>query len=220
MMNSKNKKLSLVVSVLGVLAISISFGYFFSQIVFKGEGAQTTLEAADVQNTILKTEGVLSFDDLSVYPGHKNVSSIKVTATGDQKVLYNVIWTGTNALLTPLNYYVYRADSEQTPSINCEKVVENGEETVHYYETCSNVNFENLGNIVASGAINSSEEELTVKLLTNEEVQATTEGTEVYYYVVLEFPNLDKSQNFDMNGSFTGAVKTKLLGELDTTNGS
>ena len=38
----------------------------------------------------------------------KNVSSVRVTATGDNELIpYNLIWEGTNTLTTPLNYTVY-----------------------------------------------------------------------------------------------------------------
>ena len=46
-------------------------------------------------------------------------------------------------------------------------------------------------------------------LLADELLQASSEGTTVYYYVVLEYPNLDEPQNIDINGTFNGIVSIK-----------
>ena len=52
------------------------------------------MQTITIEDTILKVEGKLQFNDLDIYPGHKNISSIKVTATGDKELLYNLTWTG------------------------------------------------------------------------------------------------------------------------------
>ena len=46
-------------------------------------------------------------------------------------------------------------------------------------------------------------------LATNEVIKGTETGEAIYYYVVLEYPNLDESQNIDMGGSFEGKVTVK-----------
>ena len=203
-MKENNKKLTLIVGCL-LLVISVSFAYFLASTIFSGKGSSVSGTAATIGSSEIVVEGSLEFNDLDIYPGHKNVSSIKVTATGDNELIpYNVIWEGSNSLNTPLNYTVYKTNSEIEVTASCNKVTGNIGSSKIYYEECSITNENQLGNIVASGTIGSGTSKVT--LIPDEFITSSKEGTSIYYYVILEYPNLEESQNIDMGGSFNGEI--------------
>ena len=121
-MDRKKELIIIGVAMLLVLAVGITMAFFSQNVDVKGEANQSVdVQTITIEDTILKVEGKLQFNDLDIYPGHKNISSIKVTATGDKELLYNLTWTGINTLNTPLKYTVYKTLSEVSPSITCSK---------------------------------------------------------------------------------------------------
>jgi len=213
-MDRKKELIIIGVAMLLVLAVGITMAFFSQNVDVKGEANQSVdVQTITIEDTILKVEGKLQFNDLDIYPGHKNISSIKVTATGDKELLYNLTWTGINTLNTPLKYTVYKTLSEVSPSITCSKK----SLQLHYFETCEETNFDKLGTPIATGNISTATTETKFKLAYNESVQATSDGVVYYYYVVLEFPNLDTDQNLDMGGEFDGITSAEVLDERDNT---
>ena len=203
-MKEKNKKLTVIVSSL-ILVISVSFAYFLASTLFSGDGSSVSGTAATIGSSEIIVQGSLEFNDLDILPGHKNVSSIKVTATGDNELIpYNVIWEGSNSLNTPLEFTVYKITSEIEITANCNKVTGNLGSSKIYYEECTINNEDQLGSIVASGTINNGSNKVT--LIPDEFITSSSTGTTVYYYVILEYPNLEESQNIDMGGSFNGEI--------------
>ena len=120
-MKNKNKKLMIVVACL-LVVIGVSFAYFAASNFIGGSGSSADFTTATIQGSELRVEGNLTFNDLDIYPGHQNVSSIKVTAIGDNELIpYNVIWEGTDTLNTSLNYIIYKTSSEIDVSVSCEQ---------------------------------------------------------------------------------------------------
>ena len=210
--NKKGFKVGLIVFLVSVLLISgvVSYAYFTGVTKTTGSGNVTTSTTVVNANTSIETTGTLEFNDSDIYPGHKNVSTIKVVATGLDEVDYNVIWTGTNSFTTTLNYYVYKITTEESPSITCEKKTGLVNNVTTYYEECTNNNFDNLGSVVASGEITTLEESTKIELIKNESIQATNEGATVYYHVVIEYPNKEEGQNQDFNASINGEVSVEV----------
>ena len=161
-MKEKNKKLIIIVACL-LVVIGVSLAYFTASVLTGGSGEQVEATTATIKGSELIVEGTLSFNDLDIYPGHQNVSSIKLTATGDNVLIpYNVIWEGTNTLNTPLNYTVYKTTSEIDVSASCEKVVSNMGASKIYYEECSISNEDALGSIIATGTIENGNTKVTL----------------------------------------------------------
>ena len=207
-MKDKNKKLIIVVASL-LLVVGVSLAYFTASVLFGGNGSKVSGTTATLEDSVLSVEGSLEFNDTNIYPGHMNVSSIKATATGDGVLIpYNVIWEGENTLNTPLNYTVYKTTSEIEVSASCE--AKNGvvDGARLYYEECTISNLDSLGSVVSSGTIASGETKKTI--IPDEFITSSSEGTVVYYYVILEYPNLEESQNSDIGGSFSGRVLVEL----------
>ena len=207
-MKNKNKKLMIVVASL-LVVIGVSFAYFAASNFFGGSGSSVSATTATLQGSELKVEGTLEFNDLDIYPGHESVSSIKVTATGDNELIpYNVIWEGTNTLNTPLNYTIYKTSSEIDVSASCEKQKGVIDGAMMYYEECEISNIDSLGTAISSGTINSNETKVT--LVEDEFITSSPTGLIQYYYVILEYPNLEEAQNSDIGGTFTGKVTVEL----------
>ena len=209
-MEEKNKKMIIIVTSL-LLVVGVSLAYFTASTIFGGNGTTVTGSTTAPQGSELIVEGTLEFNDLDIYPGHQNVSSIKVTATGDNELIpYNIIFNGINTLNTPLNYTVYKTSGSIDVSASCEKKSEVMGGAKIYYEECSISNIESLGSPVSSGTIESSEENSKTTLVKDEFITSSPTTEEVYYYVVLEYPNLEESQNIDMGGTFTGEVTIEI----------
>ncbi len=204
----KNKRLMIIVGML-LLVGGISMAYFVGKMLTSGEGASTSVITANIKNSEVKVEGTLQFENYEgMLPGHKEPSIIKVTAIGDNELIpYNVVWEGRNGLGTPLNFTIYRLDESITISAECEEVREKVSGGIALSEKCSITNEENLGKVIGSGEIPSNQDNIKVELKSDEFITSTEgEGTSVYYYVVLEYPNENDSQNDDMGHNFDGEV--------------
>ena len=207
-MKNKNKKLIIVVASL-FLVIGVSFAYFTVSVLLDGNGASTSGTTATLGSSELKVEGSLSFSDLDIYPGHQNISSIKVSATGENELIpYHVIWEGENTLNTTLKYRVYKVEQEVDVEATCEK--KNGiiEGAKTYYEECEISNESELGSIISSGEIKKGETKK--RIIPDEFITSRKEGEEVYYYVILEYPNNEENQNSDIGGKFGGEVTVEI----------
>jgi len=198
-----NKRLIVIVSCL-LLVISVSLAYYIGELLISGEGATGNATTAKIKGATIKVEGVLEFNDPNILPGHKTISSIKVTATGNNELIpYNLIWKGTNGI-SRINYTVYKTSTEMNVSASCEKKtsVQNGVQILN--EECKIENIDNLGSEIASGSIvKNSTKEILAK---DEFITATNDGDTKYYYVILEYPNLDEDQSADINATFNGEV--------------
>ncbi len=213
----KNKKVLLVVFCL-LIGVSISFAYFVGRSLTSGSGASLTVKTATLNGTKMKVEGNLSFNDEFIYPGHTEVSSIKVTAIGNNELIpYNLIWKGINSLYTSLNYKVYRSDKKIEVEASCEKKKEIVDGKQLFHEICDISNESELGKEIYTGTIGRSEENTKVILAEDEYITSTEEGTEVYYYVVIEYPNnedIENNQNEDIEEEFNGEVTVEKGNEI------
>lgn len=200
MVKKHNKRLIALVSVL-TLAIGTTFAYFVSRSLLLGKGANTDIEFVTLGDTTISVDGTIEVSDPDIYPGHKSISGIKLTGTGDRLVTYNLIWEGSNSI-ADLNYKVYKTSNEQNPAIICSKRKETLNNQILLYEECEE-NLNDLGEAVSNGSIKIGEN-LNIQLVVNQSIQASKDGTSIYYYVVIEYPNLDEKQNIDIKGGFKG----------------
>ena len=200
----KNKKLLIVVGIL-ILFGGVSLAYFVNKILTNGNGGNTSVTTAVIRGARIDVEGILEFEDLEILPGHKTVSAIKVTATGNNELIpYNLIWKGTNSLTTPLNFTIYKTSEEIEVSATCEKKTKVIGASKQLSEECTITNIDRLGTEITSGRINKNDSK--VILAKDEFITATSTGDNKYYYVILEYPNLDEPQNYDLEGRIEGEV--------------
>ena len=201
----KNKKV-FILYLVGVLLLStsVSFAYFTSRTNASGEGGVAVGTTTVIESTGINAEGTIEFNNVDMYPGHIGIAGIKVTATGTTPMIYNAIFNGTNTFTTPLNYTVYKTTTEIDVSYTCNKREERQGVNTIYYEECTGNNIEQLGSAVKTGTIHTNEGKTT--LLDSEIILGTEEGEEVYYYVVIEFPNEEENQNDDIGSSISGNI--------------
>ncbi len=207
----KNKRLLIIVGVL-LLFGGIALAYYVGKTLLEGNGASVKVITANIKNSELRVEGTLEFENYpDMLPGHKQPSAIKVTAIGDNELIpYNVVWNGTNGLGTPLNFTIYKVSKELEIKAKCEQQSKRVDGGTAIFEECSITNEESLGTPIGSGTISANSGATSVVLATDEFITSTEEpGTEVYYYVILEYPNINGSQNTDMGENFDGEVNIK-----------
>ena len=202
-----------------LIVIGFSYAYFSSKTNSKGQGGTAVATTIEIGEVGLKIEGTIEFNDLDIYPGHKNISSIKVTGSGSDRIAeYNLVWNGINTINTTLKYTVYKTTEQKNPSISCTKKEEGNALSKMLYEECTETNITDLGEALSTGEITTTSSEKEFKLVENEVIKGTEEGNVVYYYVVLEYPNLNENQNIDMGGSFQGKVTvSKTDNKADVT---
>ena len=210
----KNKKV-LALYLVGVLLLStgLSYAFFTATSSTTGNGSISSVDTATITSEGIAGDGNISFSESDIYPGHTAIASIKVTGTGENTpLLYNVIFEGTNTFTTPINYTIYKVDSNIDASYSCEaktQVVSGG---MQYYEECSGNNITSLGSPIKSGTISNGK----TTLLDNEVIVTSPEGTVTYYYVVIEYPNQDTVQNADIGSTLSGTIKVESNGEYPT----
>ena len=200
----KNKKRLLLVIGILLLVVGVSFAYYVMYINFTGTGSEVSGITKEINDVTVTVEGKLDFSDTDILPGHKNISSIKLTATGEKEVYYNLIWNGTNTLANQLNYTVYRVDSEKEVSMSCTEKEQYLIGEIRFYEECTMANESALGEVISTGTIGTTSENTKTVLKSQESITATTNGTTTYYYVVIEFPNINVKQEQVENGTFSG----------------
>ena len=154
--SNKNKRtLVIVFCLLLIVAVAVSYSYFMANGKVNGNPrVNVNTKTANIGEALLKTEGTLSFNDLDILPGHKNISSIKLTATGKNDLVpYNLIWTGNNGLGIPLKFSVYKTSNQVNVSVSCDKKVESVVGGKAYFEECTISNESSLGGVIATGEI-------------------------------------------------------------------
>ena len=178
-MEKNNKKVIIVITLLLVVSvIGISFAYFTASTTRNNLTTSNVDTTVTIDNTEFIIEGKLAINDLNILPGHKSVSSIKVTARGDHTINYNLIWDGINSL-ERLDYKVYKTNTEIVPTTTCRRITEEGNGLTKYYEECNITNITELGEVISSGSINKNTEITKEVLKSNESITATKEGETV-----------------------------------------
>ena len=204
-MKDKKRRVAILVFVL-LLGVGIALAYFVGRTLFQGTGASTTVTTANISGAKLEIFGRVNFDAEGMLPGHREVSSIWVRATGDNILVpYNLIWTGRNGLNTKLKFTIYKTTDKIDSEATCTRHDEQVSGGTKVYETCDISNLDKLGKAISSGEIASNTEEVKVTLAKDEFITATPDGEVVYYYVVIEYPD-EGVQNTDMGHDFEGVV--------------
>ena len=195
----KNKKV-FALYLLGVLVLSVgvSFAYFSSTNSTSGSGGVADVETATIESDGLTSDGNIEFSNVDVYPGHKAIASIRVTGRGDnQPLIYHVIFNGNNTFKTPINYTIYKTETNIDASYTCNKKEEYMGTSKIYYEECTGNNIESLGTPINTGTITQGEGKTTLK--SDEIILTEPNGREVYYYE-------EGNQNDDIGSTISGNI--------------
>lgn len=224
-MEKKNMVLLTVIAVatLLVAVVGATFAYFsISTTNNFGGGAsdqgKTNITASDAakadQITIAQASEAGSFTAEGVYPGHKEVAAIKVTAKSAQstvpnvKITYNT--TKNDFADGSLKISLYKSNSEVTINDNyfaCTKKSVNSK----LYEECTNDTTNTaLGTEVTT--VNLLKATTAYTLTASNAVNVSTTGADTFYYVVVEFINTETDQNEAASGkSLAGQIKVEVV---------
>ena len=222
-MEKKNMVLLTVIAVatLLVAVVGATFAYFsISTTNNFGGGAsdqgKTNITASDAatadQITIAQESNAGSFTATGVYPGHKEVAGIKVTAKSAQstapsvKITYNT--TANDFEDGSLKISLYRKDTEETVSENYFQCTKQSVEK-KLYETCAKDESALGTNLVTTNIVKATD---AYTLTAKDTVNVSTTGANTFYYVVVEFINTGADQNATASGkSLAGQIKVEVV---------
>jgi len=219
-MKKKRTMFLIITLVLTIVLIGSSYAYFsamFNDNRSEGNNTNTSIktchiaEATRIENI---EDSVGSFQATDIYPGHKEVASLSVTASGvigattSFQFIYDI---EENTLKDNIKVSVYGSNEKISTTDNyfhCKKEVTTENEVTKYYETCEE---KELGSLLSETILNEETKQVIGKdtlVITNEGIDKTK-----YYYVVIEFLNKDESQNEYQNKVLKGSVNVELSTE-------
>ena len=228
-MEKKNSILLIVIAVatLLVAVVGATFAYFTASIRDNrsdgtGGAGGTKISTDKVISSIVTANipgSAGSFTATEVYPGHKEVASLKVEVSGEANSKtgvdfnYNV---DLNELGSHVKVSLYRSDTEisigDADYFGCKKDVRQVPGTisdeVQYFETCETKPIGDLvttdGTTEAVHILTGGTQQLT---LGRDIIDSSAVGSRtVYYYVVVEFMDDNNDQNTYMNKNLSGTI--------------
>jgi len=220
-MEKKKVLLALGIFITVISVTGVSYAYFsaiFNDNRNAENNGKTNFNAENLSNNTIITNipnGIGSFFNADIYPGHKEVLGLSVTGSGSKnsksyyQFKYEVMENGLGQNVK-VSLYSNSKPIEITDNyFHCEKKnekIENSNDT-KYYETCEE---KDLGFLIEETILNGGKEEL---IIGKDAITILKDNVDVtrYYYVVVEFLNLDSPQNEDMNRKLTGKVTVELI---------
>ena len=197
--------------------VGATFAYFTATVndtYSSGGNGQTTVSSAKVASTMTfaqADQGAGKFTAENVYPGHKEVAAIKVTAQGEEgsqsavQIAYSV--TENDFAQDALKISVYRSDSQidlenKENAFSC--VQKSGTATepgkTKLYEECTGTTAKLVGARMLGKEQSIPQNDGSIILVDRDTIDASSSGTDVYYYVVVEFKDTNADQTEDNTG--------------------
>ena len=237
-MEKKNVVLLTVIALatLLVAVVGATFAFFTATVKDErtegDENGKTSITAGSVASTTVVgnvSGDVGKFTASGVYPGHKEIAGLSVTATngGEQEksdtkidIVYNV--TNNTFENDEIEVSVYKKDDSEATEIvpdyfGCthQAIPQESANEVRFNENCTK-NLESLENDVQLQKLTSEPVKLQKGtsenlVLTTDTITAEGKGSSktVYYYVVVEFKETGLSQNDSMNATLDGTINVK-----------
>ena len=211
-MEKKNTVLLTVIAVatLLVAVVGATFAYFTATTTPNGNGGNTTATTTTVGNVDLTMAASTTTNDLK-YPGGYLVVGASVTAkdtdtANDFNVTYTVNGKITNNTTTALTYDLYEVSSTvATPVTGCTVKEEAGAVSKYYYEGCA-VATEITGGTKVLSTQTAAAGETTTVTAAGETLKTSNAGTTTYYYLVVNYPNTEASQNDDQGKTVVASI--------------
>lgn len=219
-MEKKNTILLTVIAIatLLVAVVGATFAYFTATVTDErnGQGGNGSTNVTTGQlagtTTVANVEGAAgSFTASDVYPGHKEVAALQVSATSAQagaksnfKISYDV--TANDIGANNVTVSLYKSETRIATGedyFECKKdqgTTAEGDKT--FFETC---NDNTPGTLVETKTLAGGAETIDFANQTIITDAANTAKT-VYYYVVVEFVDTKAPQNADMGKTLTGTI--------------
>ena len=229
-MERKNMVLLTVIAVatLLVAVVGATFAYFTATVKDERDGQENKGQAdissaTKIVNTLtFENNGTAgSFTAEDVYPGHKEVAEIKVTASGDDTAeigvafKYNVtnntfptgsikisLYKSTNQVTIPEEENLFGCTKTSAPVDGVDS-----ENKVKLYENCANTKTSLNNADLVDGSEQEVQNEGTFEI-GRDTITVGDADTTVYYYVVVEFVDKTSDQNIsDLNKVLKGKIE-------------
>ena len=216
-MEKKNMVLLTVIAVatLLVAVVGATFAYFTATTTDNFSSGQdngkTEITSSKVANTLTfatASTNAGKFTASDVYPGHAEVATIKVTATGDEgtqagiRLAYSV--TSNTFGADALEISVYKSDSEITFNeenpLNCSKksgsISDDGKNT-KLYEECDDLStaLTTKGASLVNNSTKNIPESNSIILVDRDTITVENDSKDAYYYVVVKFKDTNSPQD-------------------------
>ena len=210
-MEKKNTILLTVIAVatLLVAVVGATFAYFTASSTVDGDAASTGAVDTETVGSVGITQVTLGQTTNPIYPGTKNYVGISVQATksdtdAEFTLTYNV--TGTvkvnEAFAHNITWKLYKVDAAEKTPLTCDPVTTTADPAgTQYSQTCTEG--ASLTTPVAQGTITAGEISDDVSYA---DQTADTDGGTSYYYLVVEYPNKEESQNDDQGKNITATL--------------
>jgi len=218
----KKKRTMILILTLALAITLIGGSYAYFSVIFNDNRSEENntntsiktchiAEATRIENI---ENSVGSFQVADIYPGHREVASLSVTASGvigatsSFQFVYDI---EENTLQDNIKVSVYESNEKISTTenhFNCKKEVTNENGVTKYYETCEE---KELGSLLSETILTEESKQVIgtdTLVITNDKVDKTK-----YYYVVLEFLNKEESQNEYQNKVLKGGVNVELTHE-------
>lgn len=210
-MEKKNTILLTVIAVatLLVAVVGATFAYFTATSNVTGDAASTgEIDTATVGSVGI-TQTTIGPSTNAIYPGTMNYVGISVAATksgtdADFTLTYTVTGdvTLSEAFKHNVEWRLYRVDASEPSPVSCEPVESTADPTgAQYSQTCTEG--DSLTTPVAQGTITAGQ---TTGDVSYADQTASTTGGTAYYYLVVEYPNKEESQNDDQGKNITATL--------------
>jgi len=213
-MKNKTKIMySLTILVLAILILSIgTYAYFSAKIQDTRDKEQETTKFKTCKIAEATTisdipQSIGNFQSIDIYPGHKEVIGMSVSARGDIHSVSNfefLYHIEENTFGSNIKVSIYKSKEVIPTTENyfaCEKKVKTLGNQVMYYEECQE---KDLGSLVEETILSNNSETIRIG---KDSIVVTSNQEEIrYYYVVLEFLNQEDNQNTTMSSKLSGNI--------------
>lgn len=210
-MEKKNTILLTVIAVatLLVAVVGATFAYFTASSSVTGDEASTGAIDTETVGSVGITQTTIGPSTNAIYPGTMNYVGISVAATkseteADFTLTYNVTGdvTLSEAFAHDVEWRLYRVDASESEPVHCDPVTTTADPAgTQYSQTCTEGT--SLTSPVANGTITAGQ--TTGEVSYADQTASTTGGT-AYYYLVVEYPNKEESQNDDQGKNITATL--------------
>ena len=217
-MEKKNTILLTVIAVatLLVAVVGATFAYFTASSNVTGDAASTgEIDTATVGSVGI-TQTTLGPSTNAIYPGTMNYVGISVAATkseteADFTLTYDVTGdvTLSEAFKHNVEWRLYRVEASEPSPVSCEPVEPTADPSgAQYSQSCTlgtSLTGDSVGDgsLVKQGTITAGQ--TTADVSYADQTVSTTGGT-AYYYLVVEYPNIEDSQNDDQGKNITATL--------------
>lgn len=217
-MEKKNTILLTVIAVatLLVAVVGATFAYFTATSSVTGDGNEGSVNTATNIGTVAINQTDITASNNTVYPGTMNyvgtiVQATKSDTTEDFTLAYTLKGTVsvTQAFAHDITWKLYKVSASEATPVSCDEVTETPTATgTQYSQSChlgASLTGDSVGtgSLVAQGTLTAGE---TSSPVSYADGSVDTDGGSDYYYLVVEYPNKQTSQNDDQGKDITMTI--------------